>query len=99
MDDNKAERLLRGVVMGRRLSFGSDSETGTRVTALMDSVVGTLALNGIDVLRWLEVWLGTCAENRQKRLEFKALLGVAGHVRGRTVADRRRICLCGCHGR
>ena len=27
------------------------------------SVVGTLALNGIDVLRWLEAWLEACAKN------------------------------------
>ena len=54
MDNNLAERMLRGPAIGRRLSFGSDSETGARFTAMMYSVVGTLALNGIDVLRWLE---------------------------------------------
>ena len=63
MDNNFAERLLRGPVIGRRLSFGSDSETGARFTALMYSVVGTLTLNRIDVLRWLEAWLAACAEN------------------------------------
>ena len=63
MDNNAAERALRGPVIGRRLSFGSDSETGARFTARMYSVVGTLALNGIDVRRWLEAWLGACAAN------------------------------------
>ena len=29
----------------------------------MYSVVGTLSMNGIDVLRWLEAWLEACAEN------------------------------------
>ena len=48
---------------GRRLSFGSDSGTGARFTALMYSVVGTLILNRIDVLRWLEAWLAACADN------------------------------------
>ena len=57
MDNNKAERALRGPVIGRRLSFGSDSEDGARFTAIMYSVVGTLSMNGIDVLRWLEAWL------------------------------------------
>ena len=66
MDNNLAERVLRGPVIGRRLSFGSDSETGARFTALMYSVVGTLALNGIDVLRWLQAWLTACAENGRK---------------------------------
>ena len=63
LDNNLAERLLRGPAIGRRLSFGSDSETGARFTALMCSVVGTLALSGIDVPRWLNGWLTACARN------------------------------------
>ncbi len=63
MDNNAGERALRGAVIGRRLSFGSDSEDGADFTATMYSVLGTLALNGIDVLRWLEAWLEACAEN------------------------------------
>ena len=62
MDNNFAERELRGPVIGRRLSFGSDSEAGARVTAMMYSVLGTLSLNGIDPLRWLDAWLTACAE-------------------------------------
>ena len=58
-----AERTLRGAVIGRRLSFGSDSEHGARLTALMYSVVETLALNGVDVRRWLAEWLKVCAAN------------------------------------
>ena len=63
MDNNAIERVLRGPVIGRRLSFGSDSEAGARFTAMMYSVLGTLSLNGIDPLRWLEAWLTACAEN------------------------------------
>ena len=66
MDNNAAERGLRGAVIGRRQSFGSDSEDGADFTAMMYSVVGTLALNGIDVLRWLEAWLAACADNGGK---------------------------------
>ena len=66
MDNNLAERFLRGPAIGRRLSFGSDSETGARFTAIMYSVVGTLSMNGIDVLRWLEAWLEACAKNDRK---------------------------------
>ena len=61
MDNNAAERALRGPVIGRRLSF-ADSETGARFTA-MYSVVGTLAANGIKVQHWLQAWLGACAAN------------------------------------
>ena len=63
LDNNLAERVLRGLAIGRRLSFGSDSENGARFTAVMYSVVGTLSMNGIDVLRWLEAWLEPCAKN------------------------------------
>ena len=62
-DNNRAELALRGAVIGRRLSFGSDSEKGAKFTAMMYSVAGTLAMNGIDVRRWLEAWLTACAEN------------------------------------
>ena len=61
MDNNLAERVLRGPVIGRRLSFGSDSENGARFTAVMYSVIATLSLNGIDVLRWLQAWLAACS--------------------------------------
>ena len=54
-------RALRGPAIGRRLSFGSDSESGARFTALMYSVTGTLRLNGLDVPRWLADWLAACA--------------------------------------
>ena len=63
MDNNRAERLLRGPAIGRGLSFGSDSGKGAEFTAIMYSVLGTLSMNGIDVLRWLEAWLTACAEN------------------------------------
>ena len=66
MDNNLAERMLRGPAIGRRLSFGSDSEDGARFTAIMYSVAGTLVLNGIDVLRWLEAWLEECAKNGRR---------------------------------
>ena len=63
MDNNLGERLLRDAVIGRRLSFGSDSRIGAHLTALMYSVTGTLNLNGIDVPRWLDAWLAACAHN------------------------------------
>ena len=62
-DNNAIERVLRGPVIGRRLSFGSDSEAGAGFTAMMYSVLGTLSSNGIDPLRWLDAWLTACAQN------------------------------------
>ena len=66
MDNNIAERALRCAVIRRRLSFGSNSEDGAKFTAIMHSVVGTLSMHGIDVLRWLEAWLTACANNGGK---------------------------------
>ena len=66
LDNNRAERFLRGPAIGRRLSFGSDSEDGARFTAIMYSVVGTLSMNGINILSWLDAWLAACAENDRK---------------------------------
>ena len=67
--NNAAERALRGPSIGRRLSFGSDSAKGAEFTAIMCSVVGTLSMNGIDVLRSLEAWLKACAKNGGKPLD------------------------------
>ena len=66
MDNNRGELELRFAVIGRRLSFGSDSVTGAGFTAMMYSVSGTLKMNGIDVRRWLREWLTACAENGGK---------------------------------
>ena len=63
LTNNLAERILRAPAIGRGLSFGSDSEKGAEFTAMMYSVIGTLSMNGIDVLRWLEAWLKACAKN------------------------------------
>ena len=66
MDNNTAERILRAPSIGRRLSFGSNSEKGAAYTAIMYSVVGTLKMNRIDVQRWLQAWLTVCAKNGAK---------------------------------
>ena len=63
MDNNVAERAIRGPAIGRKLSFGSDSEAGALMSAVMYSVLGTVARNGLDILRWLRAWLDACAEN------------------------------------
>ncbi len=61
LDHPAAARALRGPVIGRRLSFGSDSESGARFTAQMYSVVRPLSLTGIDGRRGREAWLAACA--------------------------------------
>ena len=68
--------VLSGPAIGRRLSFGSDSETGARFTAMMYSAVGTLTLNRIDGLHWLGVWLRARAQRRPAPRRYRALAAV-----------------------
>ncbi len=63
MDNNIAESALRGPALARKISFGSDSEEGARTSAILYTVLGTLAKNGIDILSWLKGWLTACAED------------------------------------
>ena len=63
MDNNLPERIQRGPVIGRKLSFGSDSLEGARFSATMFGIFETLRMNGIDVRRWLDDWLAACAGN------------------------------------
>lgn len=48
LDNNGTERALRGVVLGRKNHFGSRSERGTRVAALMYSLIETAKLCGVE---------------------------------------------------
>ena len=61
MDNNLIERLQRRAVIGRKLSFGSDSLEGAAFSATMYSITGTLRMNGVDIRKWLDDWLAACA--------------------------------------
>ena len=63
MDNNLSERMHRGPVIGRKLSFGSDSLDGALFSATMYGIIETLRMNGIDVRTWLDDWLSACAGN------------------------------------
>lgn len=53
-DNNETERVLRGVVVGRKNHYGSKSEQGTRVAALMYSLLDSAELVGLDPAVYLE---------------------------------------------
>ena len=57
MDNNLAERALRGPAIGRKLSFGSFSETGAQLAGLLFSVHIWLVSR-----RTLRDYLQVCAE-------------------------------------
>lgn len=47
-DNNRAERALRRTVIARKISFGSQSDTGAKTREILTSVVHTLALRRAD---------------------------------------------------
>lgn len=47
-DNNATEGCIRGVVLGRKTHYGSRSEHGTRVAALMYSLLDSAELAGVD---------------------------------------------------
>jgi transposase len=55
LDNNRTERALRGVVLGRKNHFGSRSERGTKVAAMMYSLVETAKINGVDPELYLKL--------------------------------------------
>ena len=68
IDNNTAERALRGVVLGRKnfLHFGSDN--GGARAAVIYSLVGSCKLNGIDPYAYLRHVLGRIADHPINRV-------------------------------
>ena len=53
LDNNRTERGLRGVVLGRKNHYGSRSTRGTHVAALFYSLIESAKLCGVDPKRYL----------------------------------------------
>lgn len=53
LDNNAAERALRGVVVGRKNHYGSRSKRGTEVAALFYTMMETAKLSGVDARTYL----------------------------------------------
>ncbi len=62
MDNNAAERSLRGPVVGRKGFFGSGSAKSARLAAALFSILQTLQLHRIGPHRWLSSYLQACAQ-------------------------------------
>lgn len=62
MDNNAAERVLRGPVVGRKNYAGSRSKWSGELLVQMLSLVGTVALWGLNARQWLTSYLEACAE-------------------------------------
>ncbi|MEP6589121.1 MAG: transposase, partial [Polaromonas sp.] len=63
MDNNTAERDLRGPVVGRKNFYGSGARWSGELAATMYSVLATLGLWHINARTWLGAYLQACADN------------------------------------
>ena len=73
-ENNTAERHLRGTVIARKLSFGSQSARGAKTREILMSVLGTLALRTPDPWLVLRHALDRIAEQPDRRIELAAIL-------------------------
>ena len=63
MDNNIAERTIRGPVTGRKNYYGSGSIWSAELAAMLFSLFQTLLLWKLNPHHWLSVFLQACAEN------------------------------------
>jgi len=62
MDNNTAERVQRGPVVGRKNYYGSGAVWGGRLAAMLFSLLQTLCLWRLNPRSWLTAYLTACAE-------------------------------------
>jgi hypothetical protein len=53
LDNNHAERAMRGVVLGRKNHYGSKSKRGTEVAAIFYTLLETAKLAGVEPKAYL----------------------------------------------
>jgi transposase len=63
MDNNTAERVQRGPVVGRKNYYGSGAVWAGRLAALLFSLLQTLSLWQLNARLWLTAYLTACAES------------------------------------
>ena len=64
LSNNAAERALRGIALGRKSWLFAGSERGGERAAIMDSLIQTAMLNGVDPQAWLADVLNRIADHR-----------------------------------
>ncbi|HEY3497838.1 MAG TPA: IS66 family transposase [Polyangiaceae bacterium] len=68
LDNNATERVLRGVVLGRKNHYGSRSERGTEVAALFYSLIESAKLAGVEPDGYLRTAARMAIRQQQIRL-------------------------------
>jgi transposase len=66
LDNNEAERRLRGPVVARKNFYGSGALWSGRLAAMLFSLFQTVKLWNMDVGKWLTAYLSACANAKGK---------------------------------
>jgi transposase len=66
LDNNAAERMIRGPVVTRKNAGGSRNEDSARLAATIWTVTATIQMAGLNVLAYLASYLDTCGRNGGK---------------------------------
>jgi transposase len=73
LDNNKAERTIRGPVVARKNAGGSRNGDTARNAAVIFTVTATAAMAGLNILTYLTAYLDECGRNGGKALTGPAL--------------------------
>ena len=73
LDNNAAERQIRGPVVTRKNAGGSRNGDTARNAAVIWTVTATAKMAGLNVLTWLTAYLDECGHNGGKPLAGRAL--------------------------
>jgi transposase len=73
LDNNPAERQIRGPVVTRKNAGGSRNGDTARNAAVIWTVTATIQMAGLNVLNWLTAYLDECGRNGGKPLTGPAL--------------------------
>ncbi|HUZ52873.1 MAG TPA: transposase [Streptosporangiaceae bacterium] len=76
LDNNAAERMIRGPVVTRKNAGGSRNGDTARNAAVIRTVTATAQMAGLNLLTWLTAYLDECGRNGGK-----PLMGVTGSLR------------------
>lgn len=66
LDNNPAERALRGPVVTRKNAYGSRNEDAARLAATMWTITATLRMHGLNPVTYLTAYLDACGRNHGK---------------------------------
>ena len=92
MDNNTAERDIRGPVVGRKNFYGSGSEGSAELAATMYGTLATMKLWGLNARTWLAQYLQACADNGNRPPDdITAFL--PWQMSAKRLADMRACCL------